>query len=128
MLIIAGPKTDPMENELKAIQDFINRGGSLLVMLNPFQTPKLPAFLKNYGFEMTDDIVVDRMSQALGGDYLMPVITTYAQFRITRNFTVASFFPQTRSVKTISPNPPGIQAIANWPKRAQYPGLLTNNN
>ncbi|MHB8202828.1 MAG: GldG family protein [Desulfomonilaceae bacterium] len=111
MLIIAGPKTDPMENELKAIQDFINRGGSLLVMLNPFQTPKLSAFLKNYGFETTDDIVVDRMSQALGGDYLMPVITTYAQFPITRNFTVASFFPQTRSVKTISPNPPGIQAI-----------------
>ncbi len=111
MLIVAGPKTDPMENELKAMQDFINRGGSLLVMLNPFQTPKLSAFLKNYGFQTTDDIVVDRMSQALGGDYLMPVITTYAQFPITRNFTVASFFPQTRSVKTISPNPPGIQAI-----------------
>ena len=111
MLIIAGPKTDPMENELKAIQDYISRGGSLLVMLNPFQTPNLSAFLKNYGFETTDDIVVDRMSQALGGDYLMPVITTYAQFPITRNFTVASFFPQTRSVKTITPNPPGIESI-----------------
>ncbi len=110
-LIIAGPKTDPMDNEFKAIKDFVNRGGSLLVMLNPFQTTKLSGFLRNYGFQTADDIVVDRMSQALGGDYLMPVITTYAQFPITRNFTVASFFPQTRSVGTISPAPPGIQAI-----------------
>ena len=110
-IIIAGPKTDPMDNEFKAIQNFVKRGGSLLVMLNPFQTPKLSEFLKNYGFQTTDDIVVDKMSQALGGDYLMPVITTYAQFPITRNFTVACFFPQTRSVKTISPAPSGIQAL-----------------
>ncbi|MGC8603040.1 MAG: GldG family protein [Desulfomonilaceae bacterium] len=111
IVIVAGPKTDPMENEFKAIQDFINGGGSLLVMLNPFQTPKLCQFMTNYGFQMTDDIVVDRMSQALGGDYLMPVITTYAHFPITKNFTLASFFPQTRSVKTSSPNPSGIQAV-----------------
>jgi len=80
------------------------------VTLNPFQTPKLSEFLKTYGFETTDDIVVDRMSQALGGDYLMPVITTYAQFPITKNFTVASFFPQTRSVRVLSPEPPGVQS------------------
>ncbi|MGC8659855.1 MAG: GldG family protein [Desulfomonilaceae bacterium] len=110
-LIIAGPKTDPMDSEFKAIKNFINRGGSLFVLLNPFKTPKLSEFLQNYGFQTTDDIVVDKMSQALGGDYLMPVITSYAQFPITRNFTVACFFPQTRSVKTVSPTPDGIQAL-----------------
>ncbi len=111
ILVIAGPKTDPMDNEFSAIEDYVGRGGSLLVALNPFKTPKLCEALKKYGFETTGDIVVDRMSQALGGDYLMPVITTYAQFPITRNFTVASFFPQTRSVRVVSPNPPGVQAI-----------------
>jgi ABC-type uncharacterized transport system involved in gliding motility auxiliary subunit len=110
ILMVAGPKTDPMENEIKAIQDYVHRGGSLFVLINPFQTPKLSEMLVNFGFQTASDIVVDRMSQALGGDYLMPVITTYAQFPITKGFTVASFFPQTRSVRVISPAQPNIQA------------------
>lgn len=99
MLVIAGPKTDPMDAEFEAIRGFIGRGGSLLVMLHPFKTPKLSEFLKEYGFVTADDIVVDRMSRVLGGDYLMPVITTYMKFAITKNFTLASFFPEVRSVK-----------------------------
>lgn len=110
MLVIAGPKTDPMQNEIKAIQDYVGRGGSLLILMNPFQTPKLSESLASFGFQTTGgDIVVDRMSQALGGDYLMPVITTYAQFPITKGFTVASFFPQTRSVRALSPALTDIQ-------------------
>jgi ABC-type uncharacterized transport system involved in gliding motility auxiliary subunit len=99
ILVIAGPRTDPMDGELEMIRNYLKRGGSLLVLLNPFQTPKLCAFLKDYGFATADDIVVDRMSRVLGGDYLMPVITTYVKFPITKNFTFASFFPEARSVR-----------------------------
>lgn len=99
MLIIAGPRTDLMDSELDSIREYIKRGGKLLVELNPFKSPKLCALLKEYGFETADDIVVDRMSRALGGDYLMPVITTYVNFPITKNFTLASFFPEARSVR-----------------------------
>lgn len=111
ILVVAGPKTDLMENEIGAIEEFVHRGGSLFVMLNPFQASNFSQSLKKFGFETNDDIIVDKMSQALGGDYLMPVITTYAQFPITRNFTMASFFPQSRSIGVLSPAPPHIQAI-----------------
>ena len=99
ILIIAGPKTDLMDSELEQIRNYLKRGGSLFVLLNPFQSPKLCGFLKDYGFITADDIVVDRMSRVLGGDYLMPVVTTYMKFAITKNFTVASFFPEVRSVR-----------------------------
>jgi ABC-type uncharacterized transport system involved in gliding motility auxiliary subunit len=99
ILVIAGPLTDPMDTELDQIRQYLKSGGKLLVTLHPFKTPKLTAMLKDYGFETTDDIVVDRMSRALGGDYLMPVITTYVNFPITKNFNVASFFPEARSVR-----------------------------
>lgn len=99
LLIIAGPKTDPMDSEIAAIKDYLNRGGSIMVMLNPFQTPKLSAFLKDYGIATAEDIVVDKLSRAFGGDYLMPVIVKYEPFPITKDFTVASFFPETRSVR-----------------------------
>ena len=108
ILMIAGPKTDPLDSELDLIRNYINRGGSVLCLLNPFKTPKLAAFLKDYGFETADDIVVDRMSRVFGGDYLMPVITTYINFPITKNFNLASFFPEVRSVRAAEKPIPNV--------------------
>jgi ABC-type uncharacterized transport system involved in gliding motility auxiliary subunit len=93
-----------------SIRTYLNRGGSLLVLLDPFKAPNLCAFLKNYGFETSDDIIVDKMSKAVGGDYLMPIVTTYIDFPITKNFTVASFFPEARSVGVPQKPGPGLEA------------------
>ena len=109
LLIIAGPKNDPLDAELDSIRDYLKGRGSLLVFLNPFKTPKLCAMLKDYGFQTRDDIVVDRMSRVLGGDYLMPVVTTYIKFPITKNFTLASFFPEARSVKVSEKPGPNVE-------------------
>jgi ABC-type uncharacterized transport system involved in gliding motility auxiliary subunit len=110
MLVIAGPKADLMDSELEAIRRFIDRGGSLMVLLNPFETPKLTQFLAKYGFATTNDIVVDKMSRALGGDYLMPVITKYKQSPITKDFRLASFFPEVRSVRIADKPVPAVVA------------------
>jgi len=110
LLVIAGAKTDPLDPELESIREYLNRGGSLLVFLNPFKTPKLTAFLKDYGFETREDIIVDRMSRVLGGDYLMPVVTTYIKSPITKNFTMASFFPEARSVRAPAKPPAQVDA------------------
>ncbi len=110
ILIIAGPKTDLMDSELEQIRTYLKQGGSLLVLLNPFQAPKLCAFLNDYGFATADDIVVDQMSRVLGGDYLMPVVTTYVNFAITKNFNVASFFPEVRSVSASKKAGPDVVA------------------
>jgi len=108
ILIIAGPKTDLMDSELEQIRNYLKQGGSLFVLLNPFQAPKLCGFLKDYGFVTADDIVVDQMSRVLGGDYLMPVVTTYVNFAITKNFNVASFFPEVRSVAASKERGPNL--------------------
>jgi ABC-type uncharacterized transport system involved in gliding motility auxiliary subunit len=110
LVIIAGPKTDPLEPEFESLKRYLQRGGSLLVLLNPFKTPQLAAFLKQYGFETANDIVIDRMSRVFGGDYLIPVITTYIKFPITKDFGLASFFPESRSVKAIEQSTPSITA------------------
>jgi ABC-type uncharacterized transport system involved in gliding motility auxiliary subunit len=110
VLVIAGAKMDPLESEFEAIRRFLDRGGSLMVLLNPFETPKLTELLTTFGFETKNDIVVDRMSRALGGDYLMPVITQYNEFPITKGFRLASFFPEVRSVRV--PKKPVPRVVA----------------
>ncbi len=98
VLVVSGPKRDLIESELKALTSFVDRGGNLLIQLDPFSAPSVTEFLKGYGIVVGDDVIVDQFSRVLGGDYLMPVISKYYSHPITRDFTLASLFPFARSV------------------------------
>jgi ABC-type uncharacterized transport system involved in gliding motility auxiliary subunit len=98
-LIIAAPQKDLFDAEISAITDYLNKGGSLLVMLDPgVQTPKLTAMLAQVGIDMPNDVVIDRDSKVLGGDYLLPVANTYLKHPITKDLTALSFYPYARSI------------------------------
>jgi ABC-type uncharacterized transport system involved in gliding motility auxiliary subunit len=84
---------------LQAIALYLEGGGRALFLIDPQTAPALAPFLQKYGIALGDDIVVDRLSRLFGGDYLMPVLTTYSPTHpITRNFNIASFFAVARSV------------------------------
>ncbi len=73
-LIIAAPQKDLFDDEIGAVTDYLNKGGSLLVMLDPgIETPKLTGILKRIGIETPANVIIDRDSKVLGGDYLLPV-------------------------------------------------------
>ncbi len=97
-LIIAGPKKDLFDEEITGITDYLNKGGTLFVMLDPGTAArKLTAFLSKMGIAMPDDIIIDRDSKVLGGDYLIPVANMYLQHQITKDIKALSFFPYARS-------------------------------
>lgn len=98
VLVIAGPQSELLPTELQLIEVYIKRGGKLLVLLDPFTATGLTDLLKKYGLVMGKDIIVDRLSRAFGGDYLLPVVTQYEPHPITQDFTLASFFPFARTV------------------------------
>lgn len=108
VLVIAGPRSDLLPTELQLLEAYITRGGKLLVLLDPFSSPKLSALLEKYGILMGKDVIVDRLSRVLGGDYLLPVVNTYEPHPITRDFTVASFFPFARTVDAAKAPPSGV--------------------
>jgi ABC-type uncharacterized transport system involved in gliding motility auxiliary subunit len=100
-LIIAAPQKDLFDDEITALADYLNGGGSLLVMLDPgIQAPKLTAMLAGIGIGMPSDVIIDRDSKVLGGDYLLPVASSYLKHPITKDLTVLSFYPYARSVVT----------------------------
>lgn len=108
VVIIAGPQSDLLPTELQAIETYITRGGKLLVLLDPFTGPTLATLLKKYGILMGNDVIVDRLSRAFGGDYLLPVITEYEPHPITEDFTLAAFFPFARTVDAPETPRPGV--------------------
>ncbi|RJP22467.1 MAG: hypothetical protein C4520_08165 [Candidatus Abyssobacteria bacterium SURF_5] len=99
ILAVAGPQTDLAEAELQAIEQYLAAGGRVLFLVDPQMAPSLTPFLEKYGILLGNDIVVDRLSRLFGGDYLMPVLTTYSPSHpITSSFRIASFFSVARSV------------------------------
>lgn len=108
MLVISGPKRDLAESELQALQAFVERGGKLLIQLDPFTAPSLKTFIGRYGITIGNDVIVDQNARVMGGDYLLPVVSTYFPHAITRDFTLASIFPFASSVDVAKPSPQGV--------------------
>lgn len=110
ILVVAGPRKDLLEPELAEVTRFLERGGKALFMLDPESPPTLAKYLADYGIQVVEGVVVDPVSRIFGGDYLMPVITTYELHPITKNFELASFFPLARAIKTTEKMPEGVSA------------------
>ncbi|MBI2081592.1 MAG: GldG family protein [candidate division NC10 bacterium] len=108
VLVVAGPKREPLPAEVAALERYVQRGGKLLVLLDPEQAPALAVFLEKHGVRPGQDVIVDRLSRVLGGDYLIPVVTQYESHPITREFTLASFFPYARTVDAAASPPEGV--------------------
>lgn len=110
LILLAGPTTDLLDSEINQLQDFLSKGKSLLILLDPAEGefPKLGNFLSRYGVEVKNDTVIDKLSRLFGADYLIPVITRYGKHAITDGFNVASFLPVARSVVQGSPDEDGV--------------------
>jgi len=108
LLVIPGPEKDLLTNELDTIKTYLEKGGRILLMVDPENAPGLRSFLEPLGFKLEDDLIVDTVSRLLGGDYFMPVISEYEYHEITKDFRYATFFPYARSVNLVEDKPEGI--------------------
>jgi ABC-type uncharacterized transport system involved in gliding motility auxiliary subunit len=69
-VVIAGARKDVLTDELAKLSAYVDRGGSLLVMLEPGSAPSLHAFLDRYGVRGEGGVVVDSENRLFAGDYL----------------------------------------------------------
>ncbi len=109
VVIIAGPQTDFLQPEIDALQAYLARGGKVLALIDPRDdvskpgTPLLDAFLRDWGFDIGSNIVVDAsgIGQLLGTDASVPVATNYPAHAITLNFQLMTAYPLARSVDAV---------------------------
>jgi len=75
------------------------------------------SYLKDYGFNVGDNIIIDKLSQVFGANYLTPVVTEYdKEHPVTKDFGVATFFPLARSVE-----------VENDPAKGRYQMVKTGD-
>ncbi len=104
LVIIAGPEQDFLPEEVSVLRSYLNRGGNVMLFLEPLHDAGLKGFLKEYGLIIERDVVVDKFSKAQGGDFLLPIVVSYNPHEITKDFRVATIYRTARSVKASDRN------------------------
>jgi ABC-type uncharacterized transport system involved in gliding motility auxiliary subunit len=102
VLIVAGPQTDLLPAELSAIERYLDSGGSVLFMVEPFMADSLGEFLHRYGVTVGQDLVVDMLKGAPNTPFAF-LADDYPSHEITRFFEVGAVFDMARSVKPSDP-------------------------
>ena len=98
VIIIAAPQKDLLPPEVVALKAYLERGGRLLLMLEPFHNAGLKDFLAGYGVNLNDGIILELNQLTLDRAILSPLVTQYGPHRITQDFTLYTLFPSPRPV------------------------------
>jgi ABC-type uncharacterized transport system involved in gliding motility auxiliary subunit len=85
VVIVAGAKKALFDNEVKALQSYLNRGGNLLLMIDPNTDSKLDSLLQQWGVRLDNRLAVD-VSNNVGLGPAVALVTQYGQHPITKDF------------------------------------------
>ncbi|MBO8130856.1 MAG: GldG family protein [Candidatus Marinimicrobia bacterium] len=102
VIVLPGPKKELFEHEKEMLKDYIDRGGSVLLMLDPRPSIGLIEFLKPYGVQVGDDIVIDAsgLGRLFGAGPDIPLVANYGSHPIVSEMgNYMTFFPGVRSVR-----------------------------
>ncbi|MBX2865447.1 MAG: Gldg family protein [Leptolyngbyaceae cyanobacterium MAG.088] len=100
-VVIAGPKQAFFEPEVDALKTYLNKGGSVLLMVDPQTEPELDALLEDWGVSLDERLIVDTSNtgQIVGLGPAAPLVTTYGNHPIAAEFNNGrSFYPLARPV------------------------------
>ncbi len=108
LVVIASPLKPLFPEEIQSLKKYLLSGGRILIFLEPFHDAGLKQFLREFGIIIRNDVVVDKLSRVMGGDYLLPMVANYGDHEITRGFNLTSLFYIARS---IDPSPDELKHI-----------------
>ncbi len=104
--VLWGPTSTLDEDEVNKIKDYIERGGTLVVALNPDLSrdaqPLLRSFLRSKGLYLRNDLVIDQIKHISGSDGTVPLIDSFqGRSSLTKEFEGSVFFPLVSSVSSV---------------------------
>lgn len=97
IIIMAAPKADLLDPEVKAIEAYMAKGGKSLIMVEPTSSPTVKTLLAKYGtvFNPKKTVVeLNPLQQLAGGNPLTPIVASYSkESEITREAKQITLFP-----------------------------------
>lgn len=110
-LVMVGPTRSFFPAEVKAISDYLDQGGRLLVsgevdLKGGESMPEINALLGSWYIKFDRNLIIDPIARLANMDASIALTQTYAKTHpIGKEMNVATYFPQSRSIQ-ILPNVP----------------------
>ncbi len=115
LVIVPGPHQDFDQLEFKYIKKAFQSGRGILFLIDPMDpgTGKgFRDFMAEFGILMGEDVIVDKMSRLVGGDFLVPLVNQYVtEHPITAHFEKPTFFPVSRSLQPSDQAKKGYEVV-----------------
>jgi ABC-type uncharacterized transport system involved in gliding motility auxiliary subunit len=102
ILVVASPQNDLLQGEVKILQDYIDRGGSLLWLLEPGSLHGLKPLADKLGIKVSPGIVVDPAAVQLFGA-AFALVAEYGASPITRSLNAITLFPEAVGLELTAP-------------------------
>lgn len=116
ILVCAGPRSDFIETELRALETYIKAGGKIFFMMEPDSTATLKAFLAKFGVAWQKNKAVlelNPLQQLARGNPLTPIVVSYdSGHEITRDMKQPTLFPVATVVEKSKEIPKDMNATS----------------
>jgi ABC-type uncharacterized transport system involved in gliding motility auxiliary subunit len=96
VLVLAGPRNQVTKEEQDRIQTYVDKGGHLLLMVDPDTKTELDPLLAHYGLGLGPGVLVDLQDRLAQGDLTALLVRTFTEHEITQDLTAAVLFPLSR--------------------------------
>jgi len=114
-VVVGGPRWDLTAGEFADLDKAFQKGKGVLLLIDPMDPGAGKAFIeyaKKYGVALGENVIVDKVSRMVGGDFLMPLVSQYlVTHPVTKAMKQATFFPLVRTVQPSTDVVPGIDVI-----------------
>ncbi len=110
--VMHGPRYELLPKEIESLQKYSEKGKGLLLLVDPMDLGEGKSFqvlTEAFGIELGGNVVVDKVSRVFGGDYLVPLVSEYADHPVTKNFGAVTFLPIARTIKKAAKVPEDLE-------------------
>ncbi len=86
IVVLAGARRGLLPSEAKALSDYLNRGGSLFLAIDPTINLGIDSLLKSWGITLDNRLAVNPQGTAVGLGPAVILVDNYGQHPITKDF------------------------------------------
>lgn len=122
LVVIAAPQKDLLPQEVEALKGYLEPGGRVFILLEPFVDGGLKTFLAGYGINLNDGIIFELNQLTADRAILSPIVSEYKPHRITEDFSLITLFPGPRPLflngesKSVTLTPLVATSASSWEK------------
>lgn len=115
VVVVGGPRWDLTPEEFSDLDKAFQKGKGVLLLIDPMDPgagETFSEFAKKFGIALGRNVIVDKVSRMVGGDFLMPLVSRYfVTHPVTKGMKQAAFFPLVRSVQPSTDTVPGLDVM-----------------